>query len=349
MKRLVYIIVLAIAFTACNNEQEEKRADVSVPVSVLEVKKQPIEKYINTTGTVVPVKEVELKALISGKYQLLINPVTGRQFALGDRVKEGQEIVRIDDQEYENNLKLEAQKLNLEVSKQSLEKQKSLYEKGGVTLNDIKKAEIDLVNAEYTYKDAEIRIQKMVVKAPFTGVIVDLPYFTENTKIDAGASVVKMMDYQDLLMDIKLPEKDISQVEIGLPVRVMNYTIQDDTLWGKITQLSPVIDAETRTFKGVIRIDNPSLLLRPGMFVKADIVVASKDSTLVVPKDVILAREKGKVVFVVEKGIARERILAFGLENPEEVEILSGLELNDRLVVKGFETLRDKSKVKVIQ
>ena len=100
-------------------------------------------------------------------------------------------------------------------------------------------------------------------------------------------------------------------------------------------------------FKAVLTIDNDSLAIRPGMFVKIDIVVAAKDSALVIPKEVILDRGDSKAVFVVEKGIALERHLETGLSNREQIEVLSGLELEDRLVVEGFETLRNQSKVKL--
>ena len=87
----------------------------------------------------------------------------------------------------------------------------------------------------------------------------------------------------------------------------MNYSLPDDTLSGEITQLSPAIDSETRSFKGSVMISNPNLLLRPGMFVRAEIVVASKDSTIVIPKDIVLVKQRGKTVFIVDKGAAEER------------------------------------------
>jgi RND family efflux transporter MFP subunit len=344
------VVILAVLFLgSCSEDQRENKADVSVPVSVMEIKTKSIEKYLNTTGTVAPLKEVELKAQIAGKYELLINPKTKKPYALGDKISEGQTIIRIHDEEYVNNIKLEAQKLNLEISKQTVEKQRSLYEKGGVTLNDLKRAEVDLVNAEYSYKDAQLRMNKLDVKAPFSGVIVDLPSYTNFTQIDMGNAMFKLMDYNTLLMDIKLPEKDLADITTELEVRIMNYTIPDDTLQGVITQLSPAIDPETRTFKGKIKVFNPELLLRPGMFVKADIVVSRKENAIVLPKDIILQRGEGKVVFVVAKGEAKRRVLSTGLENPEEIEIVAGLELNDRVVTKGFETLRDESNIKIMQ
>lgn len=129
----------------------------------------------------------------------------------------------------------------------------------------------------------------------------------------------------------------------------MNYTIPGDTLKGSLAQMSPAIDPETRSFKAIININNSKFLLRPGMFAKGEIVVAKADSAIVIPKDVILSKQKGNVVFVVEKGLAEERIVEFGLENPGEVQIISGLDKKDRLIVKGFETLRNRSKITVVK
>ena len=349
MKKLVIFLLTATILFACNNDEKELNKDISVPVSVMDIKLKSIEKYIGTTGTVNPMKEVSLKAEISGKYNLLVNKRTGKKYSLGDYVDAGEEIIRLEDEEYENNIKITSLELNLEISKQTFDKQQSLYEKGGVTLSDMKRAEIDYINAKYSYEDALIKLRKMHVKVPFAGVIVDLPYHTPKTKIDANLEMLKMMDYTNLQMEINLAEKNITQVRTGQKVRITNYTIPEDTLIGVISELSPAIDANTRSFKGKIKIGNPELLLRPGMFAKGEIVVASLDSVIVIPKDVILSKQRGNAVFVVDKGLAQERLVIFGLENPEEVQIISGLEKNERLVTKGFETLRNRSKVKVVK
>jgi multidrug efflux pump subunit AcrA (membrane-fusion protein) len=96
-------------------------------------------------------------------------------------------------------------------------------------------------------------------------------------------------------------------------------------------------------------INNPGLKLRPGMYVKGEIVVASAVDAIVVPRDIIVSKQRGNSVFVVEKGIAYERIVEFGLENPKEVQIISGLKTDEQIVVKGFETLRDRSRVKELK
>lgn len=349
MKRLITLIIAVTVLASCNNEEKDLNKDISVPVSVIDLKLQSIEKYIETTGTVNPVKEVSQKSEIAGKYNLLINPATGKKYSLGNYIKEGEEIIRLEDKEYENNIKITSQKLKLEISKQVFEKQQSLYEKGGVTLSELKNAEIEYINSKYSYTDALIRLDKMHIKAPFSGVIVDLPYYTPSTKVEANSMMFKLMDYSKLYMEINLAEKDLVFVKTGQKVKITNYTIPEDTLSGTITQISPAIDADTRSFKTVININNSDLLMRPGMFAKGEIIVASVDSTIVIPKNVILSKQRGNTVFVVDKGLAQERVVSFGLENPDEVQIISGLEKSDRLVIKGFETLRNRSKVKVIK
>jgi RND family efflux transporter MFP subunit len=150
-------------------------------------------------------------------------------------------------------------------------------------------------------------------------------------------------------MDVQLPEKYISVIKPGQIVKLTNYTIPEDTIIGSITQLSPAINADTRTFKGNIYINNPKLILRPGMFVKADIITSHKDSVIVIPKSIILSRQRGKTVFIVDRGLAAERIIETGLENISDVEVRRGLIKNERIVTSGFETLSNRSKVKIIK
>ncbi len=346
---ILVVAVITSLLSSCHNREDELDTEIAVPVTVEEVKARSIEQYVSSTGTVLPTKEVLLKSQIPGYYRLMTNPATGRQFALGDIVKQDQVIIQLEDPAFENEIKIESQKLNLDISEREFNKQQSLYEKGGVTLRELKNAEISFINAKYAYENALLQLEKMSIKAPFKGVIVDLAYHTEGTRIEASLPMTKLMDYSLLYLEIQMPEKELGKVKVNQPVRIMNYSLPEDTLSGNITQLSPAINSETRTFKGSVMIANQNLLLRPGMFVRAEIVVASKDSTIVIPKDIILVKQRGKTVFVVDKGAAEERILVTGLENPTHIEVIGGLKLNERLVVSGFETLRNQSKVRIIR
>lgn len=340
------VVFLITLLASCKQEQDNLGRDITVPVTVEDVKPGVIEEFIEVNGAVKPVMEVHLKSEIPGNYMLKTNPSTGRPYALGDRVSDGAEIIEVSDKEYENNIKLNSLKLNLEITKQVFDKQQSLYDMGGVTLSELKNAEINYINASYSYEDALIRLQKMHIRAPFSGVIIDLPYYTPGVRIETGSSLAKLMDYSRLYMEVNLPEKSIGRIKPGQKVRVTNYTITGDTLMGTVNQLSPAIDPETRSYKGLIIVDNPGLRLRPGMYAKGEIVVASSSDAVVIQRDIVVSKQRGNSVFVVDKGIANERVVEFGLENPREVEIISGLKPGERIVVKGFETLRDGAKVK---
>ena len=85
------------------------------------------------------------------------------------------------------------------------------------------------------------------------------------------------------------------------------------------------------------------------MFVKADLVINSAENTIVIPKDIIVSRNRTRTVFVVERGVANERMITTGLESVDRVEVIEGLEAGESVVSKGFETLRDKSRVKVLR
>ncbi len=349
MKKIAYLFLILIVIASCDDNSEDLNSDISVPVSVMELQPQSIEKYINTTGTVQPLKDVTIKSEVGGNYKLLKNPRTRRSFVLGDYVKAGTDIIRIEDAEYENNIRIKSLKLQLDISKQVYEKQLSLYDKGGVTLSELKNSEVNYINADYAYEDAKIRLKKMHIQAPFSGIIVELPYITPNNRIDMGTELFRVMDYSKLQLDFNLAEKNMSLVDINQKVRVINYTIPDDTLSGKIAQISPAIDPQTRSFKAIVSIDNKELLLRPGMFAKCEVIVSSRENTIVIPKDIILSKQRGNTVYVIDKSLAQERVVTFGLENPNEVEIIDGLNLNERIVTKGFETLRNRSKVKVVK
>jgi len=349
-KQFIPILISVLLFAnACKQPNLGVQSSIEVPVDVIEASISSIEEFINTTGTVYPVKEVSLNSEMSGEYVLQKNPATGKPYALGDRVLKGATIIKLQDAEYVNNLRLKSREVNLEISKQEYEKQQSLHEKGGATMRELKNAEIGFINSEYDVESSRINLAKMSVKAPFTGVVSELPYFTDGTKVNSNTLLVKLIDYSQLYLETNLPEKYYLNVAKGFKVYITSYTSPQDTLIGEITQISPSIDPEARTFKCFVNVDNLEKKILPGMFVKADLVVNSSENTIVIPKEIIISRNRKRMVFVVERGEADERYITTGLESIDRVEVLDGLEAGESIVSRGFETLRDDSKVRVIR
>jgi RND family efflux transporter MFP subunit len=116
---------------------------------------------------------------------------------------------------------------------------------------------------------------------------------------------------------------------------------------GRITAVDPALDPTTRTFRAEGTIENPDRLLRPGMFVKAEVVTESHEDVVVIPRQFVLNRQNQKVVFIEESGRAQMRQVKVGLEGRENVEVLDGLEDGDRMITSNYETLRRRTRVRV--
>lgn len=340
----------ALLMLSCGTQQSQNQNTVTIPVSVTEIKPRPIAELLQTTGTVAAENDVSITNEMAAYYSLQVNPRTGKLFALGDQVEKDEVIINLHDVDYETTIRVESQKLSLDIAKQSLDQEQSLYQKGGAAATDLSNAELTVANSKYNYDDAVEKDSKLRIRSPFAGVIVNLPYYTQNTRIMAtGQLMAEIMNYGRLNLQTKLPATDMARVHTGQSVLVTNYTLPGDTARGAVTQISPAIDPTSRTFQAVFIINNPDRKFRPGMFVMANVVVARKDSALVVPKEIILSDVKGKSVFIVDRGRAQARAIKTGIEGENEIEAIDGLKAGDRLVTKGFETLQDGSRVKILE
>ena len=347
MKRKILSLVVLFSVLACDRPETYVSPDVEVPVVVEEIALKPIEEFVVATGTVNATVDAVVKSEIQGFYRLGINSNTSRPFALGDYVKKDQVIISLENPEQENQIKFESIELSLKNAKDDYELLQSLRDKGGAPENEVKKAQQTLLNAQYSYESALMQLSKFKITSPFDGLIVDIPYYTPGLEVPANSEMFHIMDYNTLNMEVNLPGKLLGEINVNQRVRVISYMIPDKNMNGVITQVSPTLEPTTRTFKATLDINNKDLLLRPGMFVKAEIITTSKENAIVIPKDIILVRRTNKIVYVVTQNIARQRIITTGLENPDIVEVTNGLSVNELLVIEGFETLQNGSKVEM--
>lgn len=351
MKHKIIFMGMALlaVLSGCKEERLGIESESTIPVRVQELKPKSIKEFVTATGTVFAIREVELKTEQAGRYRLHLNPRSGSAFRMGDSVKKDEILISLDNPEFVNQVAFESRKLNYESSEREYNKQKNIYEMGGITLRELTDSERAFIDAKYNFENAALALKKLEIKAPYDGVVTDLPHYTDSQWVEANTSVIKLMDYSRLYAELTLPGKEMERVAREQEVTVSDYSLLKNSQTGKVTQISPALDPESRMFKLKIEIPNTDLRLKPGTFVRADIVVQEKDSALVIPKDVILDRRGAKTVFVVDRGFAVERRLQTGIENRDEVEVLSGLRPDDRLIVEGFETLRNRSRVKTIQ
>ena len=347
--KIAGLVSLGCLLFSCNNNRGNSTSETTTPVWVEDVQFRDIEEYITTTGTAKASKTVEISSESEGDYYLQTNPRTGRPYRLGDIVEKGDIIIRLENKEYENNVQLESKKLQIKITEKEWEGQKVLFEKGGATEKDVNNAKDSYINAKLNLENAYITLEKMNIRAPFRGVIVNLPYYTPGVETASGNVMVGIMDYSKMYIETQFPENAMEKLAVGQNVHITNYNIKEDTLQGKLTQLSPAINEDTRTFSGYIEISNPELKLRPGMFAKADVVTVRKDSVLAIPKDIIKNRRHGQLVYTVNRNSAEEIAIQTGISDDEYVEVEKGLKPGDKIVTRGYEWLRNRSKVKVMK
>lgn len=334
--------------SSCNNTQTNFSTDIAAPVSVEEIKLNSISDIFATTGTVIASQEITYSSEMDGDYQLQKNPRTGQLFKMGDQVRKGETIIKLLDKEYENTNDIEGAKLDYEISEMEYNKQKALYEKGGVTLRELVDSERSFISARLSLENSQIALDKMKISASFDGIITSLPYFSQGLRVVSSTELLIIMNYDHLVLDMEFTENMISKLKIGQDVFIMNYTVLNDTLTGTISQLSPAIDNSSRTFAGRIDVINSSGILRPGMFVSCEIELQQKDSVIVIPKELLLTEGNQKLVFIAERETAQMRRVKTGIENNGNIEISEGLNPGERLIVKGYETLSNRTKIKII-
>ena len=348
--KYIGLVLLAFSLNACNNQRMSSSSETTTPVWLSQVTKRNIQELATTTGTAKAAKTVELQSEIEGVYKLQINPKTKRPYKLGDIVEAGAVIIRLENKEHENSVQIKTKEMAVDIAEKEWKGQKAVYEKGGVTEKDVLNAESSYINSQTDLENAYMELEKMTIKAPFRGVIVNLPYYTSDVKVASGQVMLGMMDYSSMYMEVELPENTIDKIKEGQKVMITNYNIKSDTLQGSVTQLSPAINEETRTYSGFITIKNPELKLRPGMFAKGEIITLSKENVLAIPKEVVSKRRNNTMVFTVENNNrATEKVIKTGISDDKYIEVVSGLEEGDKIVTKGYEWLQNRSKVKIMK
>ena len=343
------ILAALLLLGACKQERMAIDTSSTIPVRTSELAPKPIQEVVTVTGTAYPVRDVELKTEQAGRYQLKTNPRTRGPFRMGDAVRKDEVLIALDNPEVVNQIAMDSKKLQFDSAQREFTKQKSIFDKGGITLRELSDSERSFVDAKHSIESATLSLAKLEVKAPFDGVIADLPHFTAGGWIASGQLVVRLVDYSRLYAELTLPGKDMDRIVRGQAVTVNDYSAAQTALTGTVTEASPALDPESRMFKLKIDIANPKLAMKPGTFIKAEIVVQEKPGAIVIAKSVILDRQGNKIVYVVDRGLAVERRIKTGIENKDEVEVLEGLRAKDQLIIEGFETLRSRSQVKVIQ
>jgi RND family efflux transporter MFP subunit len=251
------------------------------------VKTAPISDSVSLSGEIVPLTQVSIFSMVSGKIQEIL-------------VSEGERVAE-----------------------------------------DAVLAYVDRSEAGLTFAPAP-------VESTIAGVVKDV-LVERGGYITPTVALFQIVDMDTVEAVVRVPERDIDKVETGLRAYVEVVAFPEKVFSGRVERLSPVVDPLSRTREARVRIDNPDLALKPGMFGDVRIIVRSTADAPVIPLAAVIERAGREVVFIAEEGRALEVEPDFDIRTDERVSALSGLAPGDRVVVIGQQNLEDGDPVSVTE
>ena len=207
-------------------------------------------------------------------------------------------------------------------------------------------AQVQTAKAHYESQEAQVAYSRVV--SPIAGVVADRP-LNEGDIAAPGMPLMNIMDISRVVARVNVPQGDAPFVKVG-QTAMITQTDNTEPIEGKVTVVSPSTDPNTTTVQVWVEIENTGERLKPGTTVHASIVTEEHKAASVVPAAAILPGEEGgtAVLTVTSDSIAHTRAVKLGIREGNQVEILSGVNPGDEVVVVGGLGVDDKTKVKVV-
>lgn len=278
---------------------------------------------------------------------------------IGGHVKEGQLLASIDTPEIDQQLKqaeaaqLQAQ-ANLDLAKSTAERWHNLLKSDGVS-----QQEVDTNDAAYKARQADYaaavanvdRLKSMQsfqqVTAPFAGVIttrdIDIGALISN---GTAKELFKLAQIDVMRVYVNVPEGYSNDMHIGLPAELHIAEFPNRVFTGKIAHTAGAIDTASRTLLTEVQVPNPKGELMPGAYAQVTFSVASAEPPLVVPSNALIFRSAGPQIALVDSHkVARLRNVTIGRDFGNSLEIISGLQPNDLVILNPPDSLSDGTPV----
>jgi len=314
--------------TGCNGQDEHQKAEVpqlpTFTVAVEEVQEERSRSRIEVVGTLEAVESASISARISG--QIIEFPVV-----LGSRVQQGDLLLKISAGEISAKvLQAEAQ---LSQARRNLARETKLQKQGASTQETVKSLKDGVNIAEAAYQEVKTMLGYTTVTAPFSGTITK-KIANIGDLASPGKALLQIENGEELQVLARVPEALLLKVASGdsLSVQIPAAKL---ILIGEVAEVAPAADPMSRT--APVKINIPSGPdLRVGQFARIGLE-GSDETTLMLPQAAVLSRGQMDLVFVVELSdkTARMRLVTTGAVYDGEVEILSGLEPGEHVVVSA--------------
>ena len=186
------------------------------------------------------------------------------------------------------------------------------------------------------------------VKAPIDGIVTALNVRVGDMTTGAAPSAM-VVDMDKVYVEVSVSEKVINSIDSSQDVLVEIASAFSGTVKGEIDGLSLAADARTGKYMLKINISNENHLIKPGMFGRVILDIATKEDVVVVPAEAVVFRAGKYVAYVIEDHKVVEREVLTGLENGKQLEIVSGLNAGEILIVKGMSFVKEDSEIKLME
>jgi membrane fusion protein (multidrug efflux system) len=203
---------------------------------------------------------------------------------------------------------------------------------------------LDSARAEHARN--QIQVGYTEIRAPFSGLIVRR-YIKDSENVGVNQPLFRLSDFDPLLCNIRLPERELPRLSGGQLAGLTVEAYGQERFEARVIRISPVVEAESGTIKVTLEAD-PQGLLRPGMFASVALEVESREGALVIPKAALSLDSIGDSVFVAIDGAAVRREIEIGYREGDRIEVLSGLEVGEQVVIVGQDGLADGTPVQVV-
>ncbi len=285
--------------------------------------------------------EAENKAEITARVSGIVGEVLVEE---GQNVTKGQTMLRIDAREY--RLRVRQAEALAEKERTRYARVQRMFEQNLVSEEEFSSTKNDLDNAEASLELAQLELSYTSVRAPFAGKVV--ARMTDiGRNVSPGDALYSVADVRPLLARVHVPAREFRSLRTDQQVS-LSVDSTGDRLDGVISLVSPVIDSNTGTIKVTVEIEDYPDRIRPGDFVSVRIVTEKRDDVVLVPKESVVSEKGENFVFTVVDSAAVRRPVETGFEDDENIQITSGLDRGELVVVQGQRSLKDGAPVKVL-
>lgn len=336
------------------------------PVDVATPERVSLAGKISLVGSLRAKQQVQVTARVSGR-------VLSIDVDRGDRVRAGQVLARLDDDELRQQVRraeaaLQVARASLSQRRAELDnvraeegRYRNLRDDGVVSSQQLEQArtsvavseaqanlaEAQVAQAEAELEELRIRLGQTQIAAPLSGVVGER-HVDPGVLVSPATPMLLILDLSRMVTVVNVPERDITKVEVGTPARVFVDAVPGEGFEGRVVRISPLLDSETRTAPVEIELDNPDSKLKAEMFARVELNLTTGRRALLVSRDALVYRNGNSGVFVVEGDRAHFRPIQTGLVEGDRIEIVTGVTESDVVVTRGANLLNSGDSVRVL-